>query len=100
MPRAIDDWNGHREQLSRYDTKDCSPWVIVEPAPLTVSGMNEIIASFPTKGYARLWVIAQYGRRWRGRFALVRREALLEPDEWRQSWDDENRKYEEEHPDE
>lgn len=51
--------------LARWSTITRAKWVVVEPAPLTESGMNEIVASFPFRKDAEAWAKASYGKHWR-----------------------------------
>lgn len=67
------------DAVMRYSTKDRSPheWAIVEPAPFTASGFNEVVEYTHTKkeGQARAQELYRT-KKWRKRCAVVKSSSL------------------------
>lgn len=60
-----------------YGQEDTTKWAVVEVAPFTASGFNEIIASFQTKAAARDWLNAGHvgsAKSRRGRYTVMRKK--------------------------
>lgn len=55
-------------------TVDFTRWRVVEKGWLTPTGCNEIVAAFVWKGDAEKHARRVYGRRWRERVEITRRE--------------------------
>jgi hypothetical protein len=64
--------------MNQYGTVDVTKWVVVEAAPLTASGHNEVVAAFGLKTDASRWARDTYGRRWRSRVSVVARGVLTQ----------------------
>lgn len=59
-----------------YDIEDKTEWALVEPAPVTASGLNEVVATLRTKGEAEWWAYQKFGRYWWRNYFVCRKSDL------------------------
>lgn len=57
--------------MRTYATVDLTKWAVIEQAPFTASGHNEIQVRFVTKAAAVGWARATHGRSWRQRYDVT-----------------------------
>lgn len=60
----------------RYSFTDKTKFAVVEFAPLTATGMNEVRAAFDKKADAVAFARAKWGRNWRSIVAILDKRTL------------------------
>jgi hypothetical protein len=67
-----------KQAILGYGTVDMLKWVVVEPAPLTGTGLNEIVGASMTKAGAEAAAKDIYRtKKWRRRAQVMRRDELV-----------------------